>query len=179
MALPDCNCSLHALLMRQLGSGEELRLAAPWRAAFEAVRWSTLAGLLGLLALRRRRLRTFPTAAAAAGTALLAWLLIFSPVYGEHYVAYLAPAWGLALTVTADRDQPAPVRLLGIGGLALLWAPAAMLAIGRIHLPEWVNSHVLVGTAAWLAASVWLLGVNPGRSDAEGTDAAGHASSAS
>ena len=56
----------------------------------------------------------------AAAAALLAWLLIFSPLCWEHYFMYLVPLWGW---LWWEGTQSRPKRIAAIAAIATFWFP--------------------------------------------------------
>jgi hypothetical protein len=69
------------------------------------VRAAQVALALVIVALMVRRRGQWTAAQASAGAAaLVGWVLIFSPVYWDHYLVYLCPFWGwLAWEATRSR----------------------------------------------------------------------------
>src|SRR6185503_7468727 len=62
--------------------------------------------ILALVLLRPRKYWDTPHRVFAAAAALVAWLLLFSPIFWEHYHAYLAPLWGwVAFEATRSRAK--------------------------------------------------------------------------
>jgi hypothetical protein len=83
-----------------------------------------------------------PRNVLAAALALVAWLIIFSPIFWEHYHAYLTPFWGW-LVYEAMRSKTK--RVLVIAAIGLAYLPSAVL-LQQLHwreLPEPLFSHLL------------------------------------
>lgn len=117
---------------------------------------------LALLWLMFRRPVTYwdePAHVLAAAAALVCWLLVFSPIYWEHYPVYLAPTW--AWLIWEARRSKA-FLILAVGAIALMWVPWTAYDpedIGGFRIHEPFNSHILAGTLlAWAAAIVRLCG---------------------
>ena len=86
------NQGLYGLLLRISGRGATLPHAV--EIAFRAAQIVALIALLILIFRQRRALSQNRAALFAASAAIVSWLLIFSPIFWEHYLAYLAPFWG-------------------------------------------------------------------------------------
>jgi hypothetical protein len=96
-----------------------------------------------------------PPMVFAAATALMCWLLIFSPMYWEHYTAYLAPLFGWAAwEATRSRARLVLVILAG----AMLYAP---LAVMFKRLPDPWAAHILWGTCLLLGLAIARLWKGP------------------
>lgn len=84
----------------------------------------------------------------AAASALICWLLIFSPMYWEHYTAYLAPLWGwLAWEATRSRAR----MVLAIAVAVLCYVPWPIVIN---DLPEPLGSHILWATMIMLGVAI-------------------------
>jgi hypothetical protein len=141
------NLSLHGLLLRSIG-------AAPLHGGVRLALRGAQAGVLILIAAlmlrhRPRDWRDGP-AAPAAGAALVAWLLVFSPLAWEHYHIYLAPFWGWLLWEAAQSRR----RLaLGAAALVLAWVPLPVIRwLGP--LPEPLNSTMLLSAMLILGLAI-------------------------
>jgi hypothetical protein len=147
------NQALYALFMRASGANSERGLPHGLEILFQCLRLMTLASILALLVLRRSQIRARPEYTIAAALALIAWLLTFSPIFWEHYHAYLGPFWGWLLANSLRS------RLRAIGGalsICLALVPWSIVAT-HLHwrqLPEPLFSHLL-----WSAVMMGLLAV--------------------
>lgn len=129
----------------------------------QALQWGTLLGLLILIFRQKRSAWQQAPAVFAASASLICWLLIFSPVFWEHYAIYLTPVWGWlmwearlgagsASTDTKSSRHPEPSQ---IKASAIPYpAPNARQSKSRVK-------SILAGIAialAWLPlpALVWL-----------------------
>ena len=120
-----------------------------------AVQVLVLLMILGLISSRWRfgavTWEAHPSLVFAAAAALLCWLLIFSPMYWEHYTAYLAPLWGwvawegtrsrgrlvLVLVISALMYVPLPVvfkRLSDPWAANMLWGTCLLLLLAVARL---------------------------------------------
>jgi hypothetical protein len=93
-----------------------------------------------------------PTIAAAAASLLLMWMLIFSPLYWEHYGIYLVPFWGWVL---AEVFRSRARMFLAVIGIGSLYVPIAV--IPRVHLAEPFRTHMLFGTILLMVLCVMTL----------------------
>lgn len=145
-SLPDpANSSLEAFLLRLTHTNV---LPDNVALGLKIVRGATLLFLLSLLVFRARKGWSKETMIAGS-LALISWMLIFSPMFWEHYHAYLMPFWGY-LIWEASRSR---VKLIFvILAIAMAYIPTPI--IGPIHrrLPEPFASHLL-----WSAAVMWAI----------------------
>jgi hypothetical protein len=145
-SLPDpANSSLEAFLLRLTHTNV---LPDNVALGLKIVRGATLLFLLSLLVFRARKGWSKETMIAGS-LALISWMLIFSPMFWEHYHAYLMPFWGY-LIWEASRSR---VKLMFvILAIAMAYIPTPI--IGPIHrrLPEPFASHLL-----WSAAVMWAI----------------------
>ncbi len=146
------NQSLQAFLLRLL---DRTALPFSWAVIFQTIQITILAFILGLFIRRGRGLWNEKANVFAAAVALIAWLLIFSPVCWEHYHLYFAPFWGW-LVYEARRS----ILYRMAGGLAVLLAYVPLSVIPSFHAPEPLNSHML-GSAILLLALAMLRLVAP------------------
>lgn len=117
-------------------------------AAVSGARWLALALVLALLFRARRAMQRRGDALLAGVAAMVCWLLVFSPVYWEHYTMYLVPLWGWWLW-TARRSA---LRLAAAAVvLAPMWFPPLLLS--RAPLPAPLDSALLGSAAAMLAVA--------------------------
>jgi hypothetical protein len=140
------NQSVEGLILRATGHAT---LPPRWMLAMRAAQLVTLALLLWLVARNRRELpRHAPLVCAAAGS-MICWLLIFGPLYWEHYPVYLCPLWGwLAWEARLSRAR----MVLAVAAVALTWVPIP--AIPGVRLPEPINSHILASTLIILGLAI-------------------------
>ena len=139
------NQALYAFVRSLAGLREHDPTPHAMDLAFAVVRAVSFAGVVGLVLARgptywRRAAHVF-----AGGAALVSWLLIFSPIFWEHYQAYLTPFWGWLAYEAARSRARAALALLAIG---LAFAPWD-LALRYLHLPTLPNG--LAATLLWSA----------------------------
>jgi hypothetical protein len=106
-----------------------------------------------LFAIARKPRRAWdedPAAAYAGATALTGALLIFAPIFWEHYAVYLCPFWGWMLWEGARSKGKLVLAVLGI---ALMYIPWTYLR----DWPEPYNTHMLPGVMAIVAMATWTL----------------------
>ncbi|HEY1687159.1 MAG TPA: glycosyltransferase family 87 protein [Tepidisphaeraceae bacterium] len=109
---------------------------------FHLLQWLTFALVLYLVLWPRNENKFWsqPRHVLAGAVALLAWLLIFSPLCWDHYFLYLCPFWGWLVW----EGSLSPIRtLLAIAAIAMNWFPLPVLRWLRI--PEPINSYMLLG----------------------------------
>jgi hypothetical protein len=151
------NQALYPALMRMLGV-ERPPLPRPVGIAFHVAQVGTLLAILALIAIKRREYWDEPARVFAAALALVAWLLVFSPICWEHYHAYLAPFWGwLIFEGTRSRAR----MIVAVLAIALSYLPTSLLlhqiAGGRYRLPEPLFSHLLCAAVLMLGISIYSL----------------------
>jgi hypothetical protein len=137
-------------LERTLGAGGSVVPTGAMR-IIVIVQVLTLLLIVGLIFSRWRRpsgWRQHPAHVFAGAVALLSWMLIFSPMYWEHYTAYLAPLLGW-VTWEAKQSRLRLALALLVG--ALLWAPWSVVSK---HMPEPINSHILWATVLMLILAI-------------------------
>ena len=78
----------------------------------------------------------------------MCWLLIFSPMYWEHYTAYLAPLFGWAVWEATRSRARLIVMLLAA---AMLYAP---LPVMFKRLPDPWAAHILWATCLLLGLAI-------------------------
>jgi hypothetical protein len=146
-SLPDpANQSLEAFLLRILRAEV---LSHPLNIALSALRVGSI--LIILLAITRNwRLQWSGSRVCAAATALIAWMLIFSPMFWEHYHAYLVPLWGWLIYEAMRSRGRAIVALLAI---AMAWSPTPVI-LKSIHIPEPLNSHMLMSAIVMMCFAI-------------------------
>jgi len=88
----------------------------------------------------------------AACAALIAWMLIFSALLWEHYVAYLMPLWGWLIW---EAKQPRRL-LLSLVTLGFLYV-IVPLHLGRFVPHHLLTSHSLFGALGMAMLGVWRL----------------------
>ena len=135
-----------------------------------ALRWlnvarlAVLGGVLLLLVRVPRGGQTAPGAVGAFKTpavlfagagALVGWMLLFGPIFWEHYTAYLAPLWGwLAWEVVASASVAR--RITAGASVALGLVPVTILLRQTLHLtlPTPLGDHMLLGLLGMMAVAV-------------------------
>ena len=110
------NSGIYIFLMRLRGIEDDALLPHAWLLGFRLAEMCSLLLILALILLRPRRFWELPHRVFAAAAALVAWLLLFSPIFWEHYHAYLAPFWGW-LGYEATRSRP---RAIAAGAVIIL-----------------------------------------------------------
>jgi hypothetical protein len=139
------NFSLYAFLLRFNGITDERAMPHALEILFRALEAASLAGILLLVWVKRDSVRERPRFVFAAALALVSWLLIFSPIFWEHYHAYLAPFWGW-LAAEAVRARG---RMVGaVLSILLAYLPVSIFS-RQFHLrqlPEPLYSHLLWAT---------------------------------
>jgi hypothetical protein len=96
-----------------------------------------------------------PPLMIAAASALICWLLIFSPMYWEHYTAYVAPLFGWALWEATRSKFRAVIFILAA---LLLYAP---LPVIFKKLPDPWAAHILWATCLLLGLAIARLWSGP------------------
>jgi len=142
------NKSLQGALLRTVGHAPlPLSIMLPFRAAQIA----TLAAILFAIFRRPDRLHLPPYLFAAA-LALIAWLLIFSPLCWEHYFVYFCPLWGWLCW----EGTLGPVRrITSVTAIACHWLPLpALPGLPWFHAPEPLNSYMLIGLILMLGLAL-------------------------
>jgi hypothetical protein len=151
------NQALYPALMRMLGV-ERPPLPMPVNVAFRIAQFATLLLMLGLIAAKPRDYWNVPAHVFAAALALVAWLLVFSPICWEHYHAYLAPFWGWLIFEGLKSRVRMVTAILAIG---LSYLPTSLLlhqiAGGRYRLPEPLFSHLLCGAMLMMGMALYEL----------------------
>jgi hypothetical protein len=98
----------------------------------------------------------------AAAMAMLTLLLMFSPIFWEHYPVYLCPLWGWLIW----EGRRCPGRaVVGWLAIALTYVPFT----AWMDLTEPYNTHILPSAVLMCGLGVWKLcerGVEPGASPA-------------
>lgn len=145
-SLPDgANSSLEAFLLRISHTNV---LPGNLALMLKVMRIGAFLAVLGLLIHRARKGWTTESILAGA-LALIAWMLIFSPMFWEHYHAYLIPFWGyLIWEATRSRTK----LVLVVLAIAMAWVPTPIIGPIYRRLPEPVASHLL-----WSAVLMWLV----------------------
>lgn len=133
--------------------------------AFDLAKWVSLAVILWGVFTTPRRYWLSASGVIGAALALVAWMLVFSPICWEHYFAYLAPFWGwLAYQATRSR-----ARLVGGAlAIAMAWLPTAL--IRSFRLPEPLFSHLCWSMCLMMCMAMWVMyrEKNPQQSDGMG-----------
>jgi hypothetical protein len=136
------NSGIYIFLMRLRGVEDDALLPSLWRNGFRALEAVSLAAILALVLLRTRKFWEAPHRVFAAAAALLSWLLLFSPIFWEHYQAYLAPLWGwLAFEAMRSRTR------------AIVAAVAILLAMYP-RVPAPLLNHLMWSTILVLGLAI-------------------------
>jgi hypothetical protein len=144
-ALMSENFSLYAFLLRVNGIQDELAMPREMEILFRCLEAGSIAGILLLVWMKRRPIRAESRFVFAAALALVSWLLIFSPIFWEHYHAYLAPFWGW-LVAEAMRSRGRFIAALIAMLLAYVPVTIAARQLHLPQLPEPFYSHLLWAT---------------------------------
>jgi hypothetical protein len=107
------------------------------------VKAAVLCVVLAAVLLRRKSFWNSPPNVCAAAAALLLWMLIFSPVFWDHYQAYVAPLWGWMIWEARRSALRAVVVILAI---ALVYVPSSLITSFRESAREPFTSHLLYGS---------------------------------
>jgi hypothetical protein len=146
----ETNQSLLGFLARVSKTGDVPKAARLAVLALEAV---VLAALLWLLVRRPANDWDDPANVFAAATALLTFLLIFSPIFWEHYPVYLCPLWAWLIW---EARRSWPFAILATLSIASMYVPLTFLYDWR----EPLNTHMLPGAIVMLGLSIWKLAQN-------------------
>lgn len=156
--LVSFNQSLYAVVLRSLDLWREDAMPPAWETAFRIAKWGTLLGLLGLIWRRRARIAEQSSSLFAASLALVCWLLVFSPIFWEHYYAYVAPFVGY-LAWEATRSRARLAATLVFAALASVPTVRVLERVSRalnteIRLVEPFFSHLLWGVVLAMLIAV-------------------------
>ncbi len=147
------NHALYVLVRRGFEVGEGDPMPQSLQIAFVAAQIAVLVAILSFIVVQKLEYWQVPAHVFAAGLALVSWLLIFSPIFWEHYVAYLAPFWGW-LAFEATRSWLRAI-LAGLA-IALTFAPWA-LVMRHLHIPR--LPELLAVTLLWSAVLMLALAI--------------------
>jgi hypothetical protein len=140
------NQSLHGFLLRAMNVSP---VPEPVLLAKHAIELLVGIILLWLVIRNRERLRTDAATMCAAVVGLTAWLLIFSPLFWDHYHIYFAPFWGWMIW---EARLSMARRITVILAIALAWVP--LPAALWFHWPEPFGSYMLWSACLMLGLSV-------------------------
>ena len=141
------NQSLPGIVLRMSGQAQ---LSTPQQTVLTVAQFVALA-VIGVLLLRVRRERWLePGTIFAAGLTLIVWLLVFGPIFWEHYPVYFIPFVGWLIW---ESMQSRGRKFAVIAGAALLFTPAVIIAEKRA-MPGFIYSHMLWGTLLLAAVAV-------------------------
>ncbi|HTL29664.1 MAG TPA: glycosyltransferase 87 family protein [Tepidisphaeraceae bacterium] len=129
------NQSLHGFLLR---ATHRSPLSEPILWLMRAVQLTTLIALLAMIVRQRKNLLNRPPILFASVVGLTAWLLIFSPLFWDHYHIYFAPFWGWLVW---EATQSLLKRIAVIVAIGLAWAPVTSAL--WFHWPEPFGSYLL------------------------------------
>jgi hypothetical protein len=139
------NQSLEGLLIRALGSDPP---TSSIEVSLRLLQFLLLALILAVLWRARSRLAR-PANIAAAIVALIGWLLIFAPIYWDHYATYFMPFWGWAdWQGTRSRGR----AIAGYGAIALCWFPLS--GVGRLVVPDPLTCPCLLAAGLFLGIAL-------------------------
>jgi hypothetical protein len=141
------NSGIYIFLMRIRHIDDDALLPHSWLMGFRAAEMVSLLVILALVLLHPRRFWELPHRVFAGAVALMAWLLLFSPIFWEHYHAYLAPFWGwLGYEATRTRTRAIVAGSVIVLGLFprvpfpllnhLMWSTLIMLAFAIVRLSQ-------------------------------------------
>jgi hypothetical protein len=139
------NFSLYAFLLRFDGIKDERAMPRTMEILFRLLEIASVSGILLIVWIKRPAIRAEPRFVFAAALALVSWLLIFSPIFWEHYHAYLAPFWGW---LVAEAMQSRGRFIAALVAMVLAYVPVT-IAARQLHLPELPEpfySHLLWAT---------------------------------
>jgi hypothetical protein len=140
------NQSVEGLILR---TTDHATLPPRWWIPMRAAQTATVVLLLWLIWRSRSLLPREPQLVSAAAAGMVCWLLVFGPLYWEHYPVYLCPLWGwLAWEARLSTAR----MLLVVAAIALTWVPVP--AIPGVRLPEPINSHILASTVIILGLAI-------------------------
>lgn len=132
-----------------------MRLAEPTHAVTIGLRIAeitSLAAILALIFLRPKSHWLYPPNLFAAAMALILWMLLFSPIYWEHYTAYEAPLWGWLIW---EATQGSVRRWIGILMLPLVTIPTPLLE--QWHVSEFLIPHYFWASLLMFCIAIWRL----------------------
>jgi hypothetical protein len=159
------NQALYPMLLRWHGLTQDSPLPHGTNISFHVAEFICLAIALAMVCLSpKKRWLHRPNIAAGAGM-LIGWMLIFTPIFWEHYQPYLTPFWGwLVWEARFSRARAAFATAAIIAGLAPL--PLFTQQLFHIqHIPEPLNTTMLLGPLVIYGMGLVRL-LNPAR-DAE------------
>jgi len=116
------------------------------------IEFACLALILTVIFAAPQRYWLRPPNVFCAALALIAWLLVFSPITWEHYFAYLAPFWGWMVYQAGRSTLRAIVT---IAAIALSYVPITL--IHGIRLPEPIFSHLFWSMLLTLLLALWVM----------------------
>ena len=169
----DGNQSLYPMLLRWHGLTQDSPLPRNTNIFFHVAEFICLAIALAMVCLSPKdRWLHRPNIAAGAGM-LIGWMMIFTPIFWEHYQPYLTPFWGWLLwEARFSRIRAVFATAAIIAGLAPL--PLFTQQLFHIHhIPEPLNSAMLMGPLVIYGMGLARL-LNPAR-EAEDSPAAASA----
>jgi hypothetical protein len=116
------------------------------------IEFACLALILVIIFAAPQRYWRHPPNVFCAALALIAWLLVFSPITWEHYFSYLAPFWGW-MVYQAGRSKSRAI--VTIAAIALSYVPITL--IHGIRLPEPIFSHLFWSMLLTLLLALWVM----------------------
>lgn len=148
-ALNRGNQSIYGMLLRIRGEGP---LPQTSITVVRTVQFVALAIVAALTLLVPKQAWKRPPVIFAGATAWLAWLLIFAPLFWEHYQMYFVPLWGWMIW-EARRSRIAA----GVVVLILIMAALPLQVLPGLTIPEPLNSYLLLATGLMFALALWRL----------------------
>ncbi len=143
----EANQSISAFLIR-VTHRDVLR--AGLKAVFMSAEALTLIGLVWLMIRVPQSAWRRPLNVFAASTALLAFLLVFSPIFWAHYPVYLCPLWGY---LAWEAGQSWRRFALVFVAVALTYVPLT----AWLDMPEPWNTHILPSALLMMGLGAWRL----------------------
>jgi hypothetical protein len=144
------NQALYRFLLDAAGATREDALPRAMEIVFRVAQLGSLLIIVGLIFIAGK---IDASRIMAGALALVSWLLIFSPIFWEHYHAYLAPFWGWLVYQGGKSKLRASLAGLAI---VLAYVPSSLIA-HQLHLPrlpEPIFSHLLWSAVIMLALAV-------------------------
>lgn len=147
------NASIYAFLLRISHINDETAMPETMHIFYRIAQVLMLLWILALILPRPRRYWENPSNVFAAALALIVWMMIFSPIFWEHYHANLTPFWGWLL-YRAMRSRGAVIA--ATAAIVLAFLPASLI-VQQLHLPtlpEPLQSHLLFSAIIMLAMAM-------------------------
>lgn len=143
------NQALYPTILRMTGRET---MPAELAMVLRCIEFACVALILVIIFAAPQRYWRRPANVFCAALALIAWLLVFSPITWEHYFAYLAPFWGW-MVYQAGRSKLRAI--VTIAAIALSYVPITL--IHGIRLPEPLFSHLFWSMLLTLVLALWVM----------------------